>query len=202
MNFLLFLSPSSLVLNLAWASFVNLFAATMIAGALILPMVIELRATWTTAPATRLVGLLEHCKHLLLTTVPLAIANWLFVFTFLGIVLAAFVVIRFALVAPAAVVEDEDMTDSLSRSWELTQGSALRTGKVLLGAAAPFMVATLVLEWLPLSDLVMLAGTVVAESLVIPFVLIVVLLMFEDYRSLEAEPEDFGPANSPPTTSL
>ncbi len=201
-NGLLFLNPDRLVLNVAWATLVNFFAAAMISAALILPMVIELRATGATSPATRIAGLRDHGKHVVLATIPLAIANGLFIFTILGIALAIFISVRFGLFAAAAVVEDEDVTDSLTRSWELTQGLLLRTSGVLLGAIAPFVVATVALAWLDLSYRVTFVAITIAEGLVIPFVLIVILLLFEDYRTLESEPDDFGPSTSPPKTSL
>jgi hypothetical protein len=201
-NFLLFFNPVSLVLNVAWGSLVTFFAAAMVSSALILPMVIELRATGATNPATRMAGLREHGKHVVLAMIPLAIVNGLLVFTYVGIALAVFITVRLGLFPAAAVVEDEDVTDSLTRSWEVTQGLTMRTAVVLLGAVAPFTVATLVLSLVGQPYLVTLVATTVAEGLVIPFVLIVILLLFEDYRTLEAEPEDFGPSITPPTTSL
>jgi hypothetical protein len=201
-NFLLFLNPTSWVINVAWGTLVNFFAAAMIAAALILPMVIELRATGATSPATRVRGMREHGKHVVLATVPLAVVNGVAVFTVVGIALAAFIIVRFGLFAAAAVVEDQDITDSLTRSWEVTQGLAIRTAMVLAGAVAPFAAATMGIAALGFSTVVTLVITTVAEALVIPFVLIVMLLLFEDYRSLEAEPDDYGPSTSPPTTSL
>jgi hypothetical protein len=194
----LFLNPDPLVLNVAWGTLVNFFAAAMISAALILPMVIELRATGATSPATRIIGLRSHGKHVALPTIPLAIANGLFVFTFLGIVLAIFI----CLLAAAAVVENQDVTDSLARSWELTQGLFLRTSIVLLGAIAPFVLGTFALAWLNLSNRLTFLGITIAAGLVIPFVLIVILLLFEDYRTLESEPDDFGTSTSPPKISL
>jgi len=194
----LFLNPDPLVLNVAWGTLVNFFAAAMISAALILPMVIELRATGATSPATRIIGLRSHGKHVALPTIPLAIANGLFVFTFLGIVLAIFI----CLLAAAAVVENQDVTDSLARSWELTQGLFLRTSIVLLGAIAPFVLGTFALAWLNLSNRLTFLGITIAAGLVIPFVLIVIVLLFEDYRTLESEPDDFGTSTSPPKISL
>ncbi|MDA0798488.1 MAG: hypothetical protein O2826_01575 [Chloroflexi bacterium] len=201
-NGLLFLNPDPLVLNVAWVTLVNFFAAATISAALILPMVIELRATGTTSPVTRITGLRNHGKHVVLATIPLALVNGLLVFTILGIALAIFISARFGLLAAAAVVEDQDVTDSLARSWELTQGLLLRTSGVLLGAIAPFVAATVALAWLDLSYRVTFVAITVAEGLVIPFVLVVILLLFEDYRTLESEPDDFGPSISPPKTSL
>jgi hypothetical protein len=198
----LFLNPDPLVLNVAWGTLVNFFAAAMISAALILPMVIELRATGATSPATRIIGLRSHGKHVALPTIPLAIANGLFVFTFLGIVLAIFICVRFCLLAAAAVVENQDVTDSLARSWELTQGLFLRTSIVLLGAIAPFVLGTFALAWLNLSNRLTFLGITIAAGLVIPFVLIVIFLLFEDYRTLESEPDDFGTSTSPPKISL
>ena len=186
------------MLNVAWGTLVNFFAAAMISAALILPMVIELRATGATSPATRIIGLRSHGKHVALPTIPLAIANGLFVFTFLGIVLAIFI----CLLAAAAVVENQDVTDSLARSWELTQGLFLRTSIVLLGAIAPFVLGTFALAWLNLSNRLTFLGITIAAGLVIPFVLIVIVLLFEDYRTLESEPDDFGTSTSPPKISL
>ncbi len=197
-NFLLFINPSSLVLNLAWGNLVTLFAAVMVSATLILPLVIEIRATGTTNPATRMRGLRLHGRRVLLATAPLVIANGILVFTYVGILLGVFIAVRFCLLPAAVVVEDQDVTDSLSRSWEITQGLVLRTTVVLLGAIAPFVFATIAIAWLSLPYPVALGATTVAAGLVIPFVLIVLLLLFEDYRSLEPEPVDFRPSTFPP----
>jgi len=47
-----------------------------------------------------------------------------------------------------------------------------------------------------------LISTTVAEGLIIPFVLIGILLLVEDYRNLEANAENPEPSISPPTTGL
>jgi hypothetical protein len=201
-NSVLLLDFTALILNVAWGALVTFYAAATISAALILPMAIELRATGVTSPATRFIGLRDHGKHVLLAALTITAVNAILVITYLGILPAIFITTRFGLLAPAIVAENEDLTDALTRSWELTQGLVLRTSVVVLGALAPFLVAVAGLSLLNLSTRLTWLGASIAEGLVIPFVLIVILLLFEDYRTLQAEPDDFDPTISPPKTSL
>jgi hypothetical protein len=76
----------------------------MIAPALILPLVIEGRATGTRGPATRTGGFRLYGKRLMLTPFAIAIANGVLVFTYVEMLLAVFISSRFSLLAIDGVV--------------------------------------------------------------------------------------------------
>ena len=98
-------------------------------------------------------------------------------------VVAIFVAVRFALFPVAGADEDADATDAVARSWELTAGAWWRTAGILFGALTPYTLFMLVVSAINLSGVVGLLFTVIAQALVVPFVVIVILLVFKDYRS-------------------
>lgn len=197
-----FVSSSPLVLKVTWAVLVSFFAVTMLASAVVLPMAIELRATGSTGALTGLSGLREHGVRFLIPTAPLAIFYGLIIPTWVGIPLVVFLVVRLALVGPAIVVEDSDVTDSHARSWELVSRLWTRTAGVLLGAVAPFIVILAVVALFRLSAVPAFFVLTLAEALVVPFFVIVVLLLFDDYRNLKEGQQQAGSNELPPNTIL
>jgi len=183
-NLFLFVDPGPLVVELAWAVAVSLFATTMLASVALVPMVAELQATGATRASTGLGGLRAIGVRVLFATVPLVIVNAFFVFTWIGSGCAIFIAVRFALFPIAIASEDADATDSLARSWELVGGAWWRTSGVLLGALLPYAAVVFLLSVLNLSAVLTLLFTVVAQALVAPFVVIVLLLLFEAYRDM------------------
>jgi hypothetical protein len=92
--------------------------------------------------------------------------------------------VRFALFPIAIASEDANATESLARSGELVAGAWWRTSGVLLGALLPYAAVAFLLSVLNLSGVLTLLFTVVAQALVAPFVVIVLLLLFEAYRDM------------------
>lgn len=197
-----FVSSSPLVLKVTWAVLVSFFAVTMLASAVVLPMAIELRANGSTGAPTGLGGLREHGLRFLIPTAPLAVFYAIVIPTWVGIPLVVFLVVRLALVGPAIVVEDSDVTDSHARSWELVSRLWTRTAGVLLGAAAPFAFIAVLVALFGLPALPTLFLLTLAEAVVAPFFVIVVLLLFEDYRNLKDGQQRADPNELPPNTSL
>jgi len=173
-NLSLFVDAGPLVIELGWAVVVSLFATTMLASAALMPMIVELDATGATRASTGLRGLRVNGVRVLLALVPLV--NAFFVFTWIGSLCAIFIAVRFALFPIAIASEDANATESLARSGELVAGAWWRTSGVLLGALLPYAAVAFLLSVLNLSGVLTLLFTVVAQALVGPFVVIVLLL--------------------------
>ena len=200
-NLFFFYNPTPLILNVSWSILVSFFGVTMLASAAVLPMAVELRATGATSAATGLQGIRQHGVRFLFATAPLAIFNGLLIFTWIGIALAVFVIVRLALYGPAIVVEESDVTDSYARSWELVGSLWARTFAILLGALAPFAVVAFLLAVLGIPAAVSFFLLTLIEALVVPFFAIVVLLLFEDYREIK-EGQRTRSNELPPSESL
>ena len=184
-NLFVWMPPPELLRNVSWSILVSFFCVTMLASAAILPMAVELRGKGATATSTGLRGLRQHGVRFLLATAPVAIFNVLLILTWIGIALGVFVTVRLALLGPAIVLEESDVTDSYARSWELIGGLWTRTAAILLGALAPFALLASLLAVLDIPTALSFFLVTLAEALVVPFVAIVVLLLFEDYRQVK-----------------
>mgnify|MGYP004386986201 CR=1 FL=1 len=156
----------------------------MLTSAAVLPMAAELRAEGTTSTSTGVRGIQRYGVRFLLASAPLAILNGLLIFTWIGIALAVFLTVRLALFGPAIIVEESDVTDAYIRSWELVGSAWMRTGTVLLGALTPFAVLATILAIVGPPISVMFLSLIIAETVIAPFVAIVVMLLFEDYRQI------------------
>lgn len=198
-NGIVFVRPEFVIFHLSWGLLVNFTGVAMLASALLVPVIVSMRATAGKSYGSPLAGLREHGWHIALATLVLILANGILIFSIFGIVLAALLTVRLAFIAVAASLEDQDVTDSLARSWELTDRVTKRTGLVLFGAAAPMIALLLFLAIVDLSPLATTIAMVVGETLVVPHLVAVLVVLFEEYRALKPEPEDFGPRHrSPP----
>ena len=184
-NTFFFYQPAELILNLSWTVLVNFFGVTMRTSAAVLPMASELRADGTTSTSTGFRGIRQHGVRFLLATTPLAILNGLLIFTWIGIALAVFLTVRLALFGPAIIVEENDVTDAYIRSWELAGTGWLRAGAILLGALSPFVIFATILAIITPPVSIMFLLIIAAEAATVPFVAIVVLLLFDDYRQTQ-----------------
>lgn len=190
-NIFALLPPADLIRNVSWSVLVNFCSVAMLASTAVLPMAVELRANGATSTSTGIRGIRQHGVRFLLATAPFAIFNGLLVLSWIGIALAVFLTVRFSLFGPAIVLEESDVTDSYARSWELISKLWLRTAAILLGAFAPFAIFATVLAVLDSPSALTFFLLTFVEGLVAPFVAIVVLLLFEDYRRIkEAQPAD------------
>ena len=119
--------------------------------------------------------------------------------TVLGTPLAIFLIVlsaRFALFGPAMVMEDLSIADALRRSWRLAQDRWCRTFGAVVAAGLPLAFAAFLWALSSGNALLSLALGTAAWSLAVPFTAIFTLFLFEDYRGLETQPEDydiFGP---------
>ena len=129
----------------------------------------------------------------------LAFASFGLAATVLGTPLAIFLIVlsaRFALFGPAMVMEELSLADALRRSWRLAQNRWCRTFGAVVAAGLPLAFASFLWAVSSGSALVSLALGTVAWAVAVPFTAIFTLFLFEDYRSLETQPEDydiFGP---------
>ena len=186
-NLLLFVDPGPLFIELAWTIVVAFFGTTMLATAALVPMIDELRTAGATRVSTGFAGLRASGGRVLFATAPLVLLNGFLVLTWIGTVVAIFVAVRFALFPLAVANEDADATDAVARSWELIAGAWWRTAGILFGALTPYALFMLVVSAINLSRVVGLLFTVIAQAMVVPFVVIVLLLVFKDYRSAAAD---------------
>ncbi len=119
--------------------------------------------------------------------------------TVLGTPLAIFLIVlsaRFALFGPAMVMEDLSIGDALRRSWRLAQDRWCRTFGAVVAAGLPLAFAAFLWALSSGNALLSLALGTAAWALAVPFTAIFTLFLFEDYRGLETQPEDydiFGP---------
>ncbi len=119
--------------------------------------------------------------------------------TVLGTPLAIFLIVlsaRFALFGPAMVMEDLSIADALRRSWRLAQDRWCRTFGAVVAAGLPLAFAAFLWALSSGNALLSLALGTAAWALAVPFTAIFTLFLFEDYRGLETQPEDydiFGP---------
>ena len=119
--------------------------------------------------------------------------------TVVGTPLAIFLIVlsaRFALFGPAMVMEDLSISDALRRSWRLAQNRWWRTFGAVVAAGLPLAFAAFLWALSSGSALISLALGTAAWALAVPFTAIFTLFLFEDYRGLETQPEDydiFGP---------
>jgi hypothetical protein len=190
-NVILFLSPASPVIALAWTVLVTFAATTTLACAAVVPIAASIR------DGSRQTAVLKAVRQdglrFLAVAASLAIVNALLVLTWVGIPIAAFLTVKAALFGAAVVREEADITDSVTRSWGLVRYFWWRTGRILLGAMAPYLLLAVVLfltSFPPWADFAM---TVAGEGLVAPFVGIVMLLLFEEYQPIADEREEVPP---------
>lgn len=200
-NVFFFYTPAPLVLNVTWSVLISLFSVTMLASMAILPMAVELRAGGGANASTGIRGIQQHGVRFLLATGVFAIFGGLLILTWIGILLVSFLAVRLSLFGPAIVLEESDVTDAYSRSWELVGKLWARTAGILLGAIAPFAAFAILLALIGAPSGVAIFLLTFAEALIAPFVALVVLLLFEDYRRIEeARPKDFR--EPPPSVGL
>lgn len=200
-NIFVLLPPSDLIRNVSWSVLVNFFSVTMLASTAVLPMAIELRSNGVTSASTGIRGIRQHGVRFLLATAPFAIFNGLLVLSWIGIALAVFLTVRFSLFGPAIVLEESDVTDSYARSWELISKLWVRTAAILLCALVPFAIFATVLAALGSPSTLTFFLLTFVEGLVAPFVAIVVLLLFEDYRRIK-EDQSTDSRERPPSEGL
>ena len=89
------------------------------------------------------------------------------------------------------VMEELSLADALRRSWRLAQNRWCRTFGAVVAAGLPLAFASFLWAVSSGSALVSLALGTVAWALAVPFTAIFTLFLFEDYRSLETQPEDY-----------
>ena len=116
-------------------------------------------------------------------------------------VIAVYLVIRLSLFGPAIVIEEADIADSMGRSWGLLGGRWWRTLGVLLLINSPIFAVSFFTLVLPLPGLINFVLLTAVGSVVGPFIVVVKLLLFEDYRRLAHEqpgaPADAAPPEGP-----
>ena len=127
----------------------------------------------------------------LLLLIPIGVV--LFVLQVLALPLLIYLSVRLSLFGPAVVLEDSDITDAYSRSWGLLRGLWWRTAGIMFAASAPLFVVSLLVLLIDPPDLIGLILLTAAWGLVTPFVTVLTLLIFEDYRRIAADRDPFGP---------
>ena len=124
--------------------------------------------------------------------------------------LTVFVWIRASLYVPAVVLENRSIVGGFARTWRLVEGRWLRTLLLVSIVAVPVLVGTFAIAALLVDapPLVMIAVDTVATGVVVPFLSVFGLLLFEDYAGVSAgapgqlddrPPTDKEPPASPPT---
>ena len=129
-------------------------------------------------------------------------------FTFLGLLaipLAVYVFVRVSLVWPAIVVENHSLVRAVVRSWGLIRNRWLRTlaieASFILPVSAIQLYASVVVQGL--DTVLAIAAAVVLTALTSPLLVILNLLLFEDYARASAEtpPRELDgrpPSDEPP----
>ncbi len=119
--------------------------------------------------------------------------------TVVGIPMGLFLATRWALFGPAVVLERRGIGEALMRSWYLVTGKSWRTFSMVLGVALVSLGALLIARgFAGIFGNSLGAETVlliVALALVVPLATTYVMLVFDDYRSLEGE----GGGRQPPS---
>ena len=195
-NLLLYASLGDLR-ALFWAIAVSFFATAMLSAAAVLPMAKEAREGRPATAGIALQAVRLNGGRFLLAVVPLAIVNAFLVLVWVGIPVSLFLIVRFSLFGPAIFSEEADVTDAMGRSWSLVGGAWLRTGGILFMAVTPLLLLELGLLVLDLPAIVSFVLTVGGQALVAPFVIVITLLMFEDYRQIDDEDEEQPPGPPP-----
>ena len=125
--------------------------------------------------------------------------------------LTVFVWVRASLYVPAVVVENLSIVEGFVRTWRLVAGRWLRTLLLVSIVALPIIAGSFALAALLVNVTapVMIVVDTVATGVVIPFLSVFGLLLFEDYARASAgtpgqlddrPPTDEEPPASPPTT--
>ena len=118
-----------------------------------------------------------------------------------AVVIAVYLVIRLSLFGPAIVIEEADLPDSMGRSWGLLAGRWWRTLGILLLINSPIFTVSFFTLVLALPGLINFVLLILVGSVVGPFIVVVKLLLFEDYRRLAQEqpgtPADALPPEGP-----
>ena len=115
-----------------------------------------------------------------------------------AVVIAVYLVIRLSLFGPAIVIEEADIADSMGRSWGLLGGRWWRTLGVLLLINSPIFAVSFFTLVLPLPGLINFVLLTAVGSVVGPFIVVVKLLLFEDYRRLALEQPGASADAAPP----
>ena len=118
------------------------------------------------------------------------VAAGLLSFTLVGAPLALFLVVRLSLFGPAVVVEDSDITDALTRSWALLKDRWWRTAGILLAASVPWFILMVFVALVDPPTLIELILTTLGWAFIAPFITVVTLLLFEDYRRISDSGDD------------
>ena len=127
------------------------------------------------------------------------VAAGLLSFTLVGAPLALFLVVRLSLFGPALVVEDADVTDALTRSWALLKDRWWRTAGILLAASLPWFILVVFVALVEPPVLVGLVLSTLGWAFVAPFITVMTLLLFEDYRRIsDSGDEPHRPLWPPP----
>lgn len=180
-NVVLFVTPTYFLLSVPWGVLVNFLGVAMLAAAMIVPMAVGLR-DGQQASGAPWQGVREHGVHIAIAAVLLTVLNAFLILTVIGLLAAVYLTVRLALYPVAAVVEDQDVTDSLARSWELVKGHWNRTAVLLLGAVSPQVGLLIVVAFVSLPWAVVAIVMALSEAFVVPYVVLVLVLLFFEYR--------------------
>jgi hypothetical protein len=121
---------------------------------------------------------------------PFWVSSW-------AIVIAVYLYIRLSLFGPAIVIEEASLADSMGRSWGLLGGRWWRTLGILLLINSPIFAVSFFTLVLPLPGLINFVLLTAVGSVVGPFIVVVKLLLYEDYRHL-AQEQPGAPADAVP----